>query len=143
MKPGRSSLLSVYLLLTVGSASAEVYTWTDHQGTVHFTDQRTPGRGATVVTPGPISIVPMHENLEAGEAITATVQVPVHAQERDQRSQTQGKERNRCRKYRRQLANIQSQLRAGYSNAKGNSLRARRRKLNARLSRECILGQAR
>jgi hypothetical protein len=49
------------------------------------------------------------------------------------------KQQRTCAGYRRKLAHIQSQLRAGYSNSKGNSLRRKRRELSQSLSRECIL----
>jgi hypothetical protein len=49
------------------------------------------------------------------------------------------KQAAQCEKYRKQLDRIQGQLRAGYSNDRGNGLRQKRRKLSQLYSRECVL----
>ena len=83
----------------------------------------------------------MSDNLEAAEAITETVSTPEPVEE-EGRSPDPAElaQERRCDKYRQQLDKVQSQLRAGYSNARGNRLRERRRSLNRKLGRECILG---
>ena len=44
-----------------------------------------------------------------------------------------------CEAYRKKLDRIQSKLRAGYGNDKGNTLRRQRRETSQKLSRECLL----
>ncbi len=57
------------------------------------------------------------------------------------RPERQKKQAQQCEKYRKQLDRIQGQLRAGYSNDRGNGLRQKRRKLSQLYSRECVLDQ--
>jgi hypothetical protein len=45
-----------------------------------------------------------------------------------------------CEKLQKQLDRVRSQLRSGYSNDRGNSLREKRRTLSHRYSRKCVLG---
>lgn len=145
MTPGWPGALwmavALSLLYPVNAMPAGIYTWKDADGVVHFSDREPQQGSARQVEPAAPVLVPMNDNLEAAEAITETVELPEPA---NGRKSSAGSERQdqkrRCDKYRRQLDNIQSQLRAGYSSARGNRLRERRRSLNGKLSRECILG---
>ncbi|MFC4258453.1 DUF4124 domain-containing protein [Marinobacter lacisalsi] len=145
MTPGWHGALWIAVVLSflhpVNALPAGIYSWKDADGVVHFSDREPDNGGARQVEPAVPVLVPMNENLEAAEAITETVRLPEPANGgRSSSGAERQKKKRRCDKYRRQLDNIQSQLRAGYSNAQGNRLRERRRSLSRKLSRECILG---
>lgn len=145
MMPGWPSALRIAvalsLLCSTNTGSAGIYTWKDANGVVHFSDREPEKVDARQVRPAVPVLVPMNENLDAANAITETIGLPEPAErDRSSGSSERQKQKRRCEKYRQQLENIQSQLRAGYSGARGNRLRKQRRSLNGRLSRECILG---
>lgn len=146
MTPGWPGALGIAvalsLLYSANAVSAGIYTWEDGDGVVHFSDREPPQGSVRQVVPAAPVLVPMNENLEAAEAITETVGLPEPPNGgRSSASSERQEQKRRCNRYRRQLDNIQSQLRAGYSGARGNRLRERRRSLSGKLSRECILGQ--
>jgi len=129
-------------------AHAEVYTWIDSQGVAHFSDYppgEIPHKRIQVRAP---ATVPMSENLRQEERISGIreeVSGLLSPSGRPGKPDTNARERasarleKTCGKYRRKLDQIQSRLRAGYSNDRGNSLRRQRRTLSQKLSRECIL----
>lgn len=126
---------------------AGVYTWIDPNGVAHFSDYppgELPHREIIVSEP---STVPMSENLDQGKRVSGIrddVRDLLSAPDREvgegagmtsasaQRSKT-------CDAYRKKLDRIQSKLRAGYGNDKGNTLRRQRRETSQKLSRECLL----
>lgn len=128
-------------------ANAEVYTWIDSRGVEHFSDYppgEIPHKQLDVQAP---VTVPMSENLRQGERVSG-IRRDVEgllASGRPGASRITAKEKadaeleKTCAKYRSKLERIQSRLRAGYSNDRGNSLRQQRRTLSQKLSRECIL----
>lgn len=146
MKPGWLPLLYIAVSpLSVYSHHAnsdDIHTWTDDHGVTHFSD-RAPAQGQSrrLELDQPV-LVPMNENLEAASAIGETVAASSSGRrdESEKGQEDADRQRRQCDQYREELDNIQSRLRAGYGNAEGNRLRARRRALSGRLGRECILG---
>ena len=137
----------VLTLFLVQVASAEVYTWIDSGGVAHFSDYP-PGKipHQQIQLEAPVT-VPMSENLEQSERISG-IREEVHgllASDRPKSVESRARERaearheQTCARYRSKLERIQSKLRAGYSNDRGNALRQQRRTLSRKLSRECIL----
>ncbi|MCG2580745.1 MAG: DUF4124 domain-containing protein [Marinobacter sp.] len=127
--------------------SAGVYTWTDADGVVHFSDKQPLSRDHNTVTLTEPSVVPMSENIEQGRRVTTINQQVSRSLERsgsDRRStgtrkKADARHQKTCDGYRKRLARIQQQLRAGYSNDRGNRLRRQRREMSQALSRECLL----
>ncbi|MGO1463027.1 MAG: DUF4124 domain-containing protein [Marinobacter sp.] len=130
------------------SAAAEIYTWTDANGVVHFTDSPPPDKPQkTVDVAAPVTL-PMASNIRQHKRVSG-----IHRQVKGllasdrkgdarrtrSRAKAAARQKKTCANYRRQLDQIQSQLRVGYGNSKGNSLRGKRRRLSKALSRECIL----
>jgi hypothetical protein len=128
-------------------AYAEVYTWIDSRGVAHFSDYppgEIPHKQLQVQAP---VTVPMSENLRQGKRVSG-IRKDVEsllASGRPGGSGITAKEKadaqleKTCATYRSTLERIQSKLRAGYSNDRGNALRQQRRTLSQKLSRECIL----
>lgn len=139
--------LVICFVMTTG-AHADVYTWIDSRGVAHFSDYppgRIPHKQVQVQAP---ATVPMSENLRQEKRISGIreeVTSLLSSSGRPEKPDTSSRERaaakleKTCGKYRRKLDQIQSSLRAGYSNDRGNSLRRQRRTLSQKLSRECIL----
>lgn len=133
------SPLSVY---SHDARSDDIHTWTDSHGVTHFSDRApSQGQGRRLALDPPV-LVPMSKNLDAASAIGKTVAASPSGRrdESDKGQEDADRRRRQCDRYRQELDNIQSRLRAGYGNAEGNRLRARRRVLSGRLGRECILG---
>ena len=129
------------------SASAEVYTWIDSRGVAHFSDYppgEIPHRLIRVEEP---TTMPMSENLEQGERVSdirrevddLLASGRPDGPDNSARDRARAKLEKTCAGYRSKLERIQSKLRAGYNNDRGNALRQQRRTLSQKLSRECIL----
>lgn len=142
---------AVFLLFSISAvAEAEMYTWIDERGVAHFTDIKPSDREHKQVELRPPSLIPMRENIRRGERVsTINRQVNRSLEANDggkqkasaQQEAHELKRKNaRCAGYRERLERIQQQLRAGYSNDKGNRLRRQRREVSQKLSRECMLG---
>lgn len=142
--------LAVAVLMFVLSSSvcADIYTWKDSQGVVHFTDTPPPDQNHHLVEIAVPVTVPMASNLnqqrqvsKVHKQVQAVLSSDIKHRSAKSRSKLKARARHKksCDSYRRKLTHIQSQLRAGYSNSKGNSLRSKRRKYNQLLSWECIL----
>ncbi|TYC57403.1 DUF4124 domain-containing protein [Marinobacter sp. BW6] len=137
-------VLSFFL---VSIANADVYTWIDSRGVAHYSDYP-PGEipHKQVQVRAPVT-VPMSENLRQGKRVSG-IRKEVEgllASGRPGGSGMTAKEKadaeleKTCATYRSKLDLVQSKLRAGYSNDRGNALRQQRRTLSQKLSRECIL----
>lgn len=148
--PGTLAALLIASILTsvfASSASAGVYTWTDADGVVHFSDRQPPARNHDTVTLREPSVVPMSENIGQGRRVTTINRQVSRSLERSgsgRRSagaskKADARQQKTCEGYRKRLDRIQQQLRAGYSNDRGNRLRRQRRKFSQALSRECLL----
>ncbi|WP_227506719.1 DUF4124 domain-containing protein [Marinobacter subterrani] len=142
-------MASLILFFSIAAAAhAEVYTWIDSRGIAHFSDYP-PGEipHSQVQLQEPVT-VPMAENLRQGRRISGIreeVNELLSSSERPEpgksrQDRADAKLKKTCAGYRRKLDHIQSRLRAGYSNDRGNMLRRQRRTLSQKLSRECILG---
>ncbi len=147
--PWRQVAVLVFLVIPAVS-TAEMYTWIDEQGVAHFTDIKPSDREHKQVELRLPSLIPMRENISRGERVsTINRQVNRSLEANDggkQKASAQQEAREikrknaRCAGYRERLERIQQQLRAGYSNDKGNRLRRQRREVSHKLSRECMLG---
>lgn len=137
-------VLSVFLASVV---NAEVYTWIDSRGVAHFSDYppgEIPHKQLQVQAP---VTVPMSVNLRQEKRVSGIREdvEDLLASGRPGGSGITAKEEadaeleKTCAIYRGKLKRIQSKLRAGYSNDRGNTLRQQRRTLSQKLSRECIL----
>ncbi|WP_417513337.1 DUF4124 domain-containing protein [Marinobacter sp.] len=143
-------IMAVAILTFVYSSSvfADIYTWTDASGAVHFTDTPPPDKHHRPVEVAAPVTVPMAENVQQHRRISAIrkqVKGMLSSDRKRDSARNKSKERalaqqkKTCSSYRRKLAKIQAQLRSGYGNSKGNSLRSKRRNVSQALSRECIL----
>ncbi|MDO3720818.1 DUF4124 domain-containing protein [Marinobacter sp. chi1] len=143
-------ILASFVFAGIYSASvqAEVYSWTDREGVAHFSDQPPDTEVHQKLRMGSPSIVPMSENLEQERrvrGIREDVRNLISARSQaaptsdGDLSKARARRQQACEQYRRRLSNIQSELRAGYTNTRGNTLRRQRRELSQQLSRDCIL----
>lgn len=147
--PWRQAAVFVLFVIPVVS-TAEMYTWIDDQGVAHFTDIKPSEREHKQVELRRPSLIPMRENIPRGERVSTInrqINRSLEASEgADRKASAQQEARElkrknaRCDGYRERLERIQQQLRAGYSNDKGNRLRRQRREVSQKLSRECMLG---
>lgn len=145
----RSLAVFFCFLLSTSPVFAGVYTWIDDQGVAHFSDHPPAKASHREVEIQPVATVPMSENLKQGRRVSeirTDVQNVLSNSDRPVKTSAKARARERvkhektCDRYRQQLETIQSQLRRGYSNDRGNSLRQRRRVVSQKMSRECILG---
>ncbi|MCG7198495.1 DUF4124 domain-containing protein [Marinobacter pelagius] len=142
----RIKATTLLCLLLTTPVQAEVYRWTDATGSIHFSDkppERLPHTELELRNP---VTVPMADNLRRSRNISATrdeVQSMLSASDTPRKARGGREHQNQhattCDGYRKKLDRIQSQLRAGYKNDRGNSLREKRRRLSKTYSRECIL----
>jgi hypothetical protein len=147
--PGWQIILSFFLCFTL-TVNAEIYTWVDSKGVSHFTDERPESRDHEQVKLGRPLLIPMQETITRGKPVTNVTRQPKGSGEAGSANEPKLKEKRearsrqrqkaRCDGYREKLERIQQQLRAGYSNDKGNRLRRQRREVNQKLSWECLLG---
>lgn len=148
--PWRQAVVFV-LLVVPAVATAEMYTWIDSQGVTHFTDIKPRDGDHEPVELRQPSLIPMRENISAGERVSTINQqvnrrlqagkAPGKSRVSDAQKARDAKQKKvRCDGYRERLERIQKQLRAGYSNDRGNHLRRQRREVSQKLSRECLLG---
>lgn len=143
--PGRHFVVSCLLILAQ-PATAEMYTWTDDRGVTHFSDIAPAAQEAEQVTLGTTSVIPMAGNIRQSEKVSAIhrkIQQSFQREAPEQRFSSPRKTsatEKRCNKLQLRIEKVQQKLRAGYSNARGNSLRRQRRELGQRYSRECVLG---
>jgi electron transfer flavoprotein alpha/beta subunit len=144
--PGTMALFLLSALFSA-PAFAGVYSWTDDQGVVHFTDTQPRNQSHETVTLKQPSVVSMSENLEQGRRVN-TIRKDIRQSLKASSSRTRSRSSTglasasndkQCAGYRKRLARIQRQLRAGYSNDQGNRLRRQRRSVSQALSRECLL----
>ncbi|MBD3655969.1 MAG: DUF4124 domain-containing protein [Marinobacter sp.] len=141
----RIKAVTLLCVLLTTPAAAEIYRWKDASGVIHFSD--IPPRHehhSRVQVPDPVTIpmsdtVRQSENVRQSRRAVGKLLQPERKNRYAQADKTAAAQAARCEKHRQQLDRIQSQLRAGYSNDRGNRLRERRRNLSQRYSRECVL----
>jgi len=145
--PGIMALAILMLVFSL-PAVAGIYTWTDAEGVVHFTDTPPSDKSHRPVDVAAPVTVPMVVNLQQHKRVSGIrrqVQGMLSSdRKRDSepgkaKAKAVARQEEACAGYRRKLAQVQSQLRAGYGNSKGNRLRDKRRNISQALSRECIL----
>ncbi|QSP94979.1 DUF4124 domain-containing protein [Marinobacter salinisoli] len=143
-------ILAPLVLVGVCCAQAhgEVYTWKDSEGVAHFSDRPPEQASHQQVRIRRPSTVSMSDNLGQQRRVSGIreqVRELLAAPSRStpagspEFADHRGERQRRCDGYRTRLARIQSQLRAGYSSKKGNTLRRQRRELSQNISRECML----
>lgn len=139
-------IMAVAFLVCVFSplAVSGVYTWTDESGAVHYSDSPPAGQThQSVEVAKPVIVPGVESSGNAGSQgrsqSPSLVNDKAEALRIEAKAETAAQQKKVCVGYRQKLARVQSQLRAGYGNKKGNSLRRKRRKLNRLLGRECIL----
>ncbi|MEC7816762.1 MAG: DUF4124 domain-containing protein [Pseudomonadota bacterium] len=137
-----SALLAVLLS---APAHAEVYRWIDDKGSVHFSDTPPQAiRHRTLDIQAPVT-VPMNDNIRQSEKVrqnrnaVSAMLTPESSDRFGANAKQSRAQQAACVKLQKQLDRVQSQLRSGYSNDRGNSLRQKRRTLSQRHSRECML----
>lgn len=131
-------------LMTV-PAHAEVYRWTDANGSIHFSDTPPSAQEHSRITVREPVTVPMSANILQSEKVRQSQRAiermlePENKQRFAQAEKANESRTAQCEKYQQQLELIQSKLRAGYSNDRGNSLRQKRRKVSQLHSIHCVL----
>ncbi|MDY6797431.1 MAG: DUF4124 domain-containing protein [Pseudomonadota bacterium] len=140
----RQIFLAALLAIVICSpVNADVYRWVSGDGSVHFSDVPPRDRPYSPVRVRPATSLPMHENLKQSEGVErhrkGVERLLADGSENYATRKKAEELEKTCQDYREQLQNIQSQLRAGYSNDRGNGLRQKRRVVSQAYSRECIL----
>ncbi|WP_303291000.1 DUF4124 domain-containing protein [Marinobacter sp. SS5-14b] len=127
------------------AAHAEVYRWTDANGSIHFSDTPPNLQEHDRVTVREPVTVPLSANILQSEKVRQSRQAiermlePENKQRFAQAEKANESRAAQCEKYQQQLELIQSKLRAGYTNDRGNSLRQKRRKVSQLHSIHCVL----
>lgn len=141
--PRRIFLAVIAAFMISSPVHADVYRWVSGDGSVHFSDVPPRDRPYSSVRVRPVTAVPMHENLKQSEGVersrTDVERMLADGPENYADRKKADEQEQRCQDYRDQLKNIQSRLRAGYSNDRGNGLRQKRRVVSQAYSRECVL----
>jgi len=143
--PRKPALPLMLCLFFTPLARAEIYRWVDADGSIHFSDTRPLSGHHAPVQVGPLTTMPMAENIGQSKRVTQSRQevgkllAPENKHRFAASQQAQKARAEQCQQYRRQLNRLQARLREGYSNEKGNSLRQKRRKVSQAYGRECVL----
>lgn len=147
--PGWLRFFCIALLLTpqyTPQAFAQIYTWTDENGSVHFTDEPPVNQPVDQVELRQHNTLPMTENVRRQQRAlreSSSTSPDPHPRssrrEADRKALRQERERAKCNAYREKIKHTDSRLRAGsYSVSQGNRLRAQRRELQGKLAWECL-----
>ncbi|MFV8570112.1 DUF4124 domain-containing protein [Marinobacter sp. SBS5] len=132
-------------LLVAVPAHAEIYRWIDARGSVHFSDTPPSIKEHSAITVREPVTVPLSVNIRQSEKVRQSresVERMLKSKNRQRfakATQEGQRKASQCEKYRVQLDRIQVQLRAGYNNDRGNSLRQKRRKVSQLYSNHCVL----
>ncbi|GGC61554.1 DUF4124 domain-containing protein [Marinobacter halophilus] len=141
----RTMALSLLFVFSCSSAQAEIYRWIDANGSIHFSDKPPALQPHSQVQLRSTATVPMNENIHQAERISRQrkeldeLLAPSSKARYAKARRKQGDRDKQCEKYRQQLDRLQTRLRAGYGNDRGNSLRQQRRELSHSFSLECML----
>lgn len=146
--PGRLFFLLVVFSFPI-FVSAQVYKWTDENGVVHYGDQEPDASHEQFEFQG-YTEMESRKNTQIRDEVQRYNRDAEEEPEQEsyaERRRRQSQERNerelarRCEGYVERIEYIDSRLRAGgYSTSMGNRLRAERRDLFSRRSRECLRG---
>lgn len=140
----RLGALPKICLLPIGlamgaSAAAEIYKWRDEQGVMRYSDRPPAALQYTEIS----QQLPDLNEMEPGPLPAVAGPRPAQSASQSRpsgnsnRSVSVSVQQKQCQGYRQALEQVQRQLRAGYSNERGNSLRKRRRTLSEKLYRQC------
>ncbi|PSF14116.1 DUF4124 domain-containing protein [Marinobacter fuscus] len=140
----RKTLVALLFALVAFPATAEIYRWTDSNGATHFSDTPPVHRQHSRLELTEPVTVPMNENIRQADKVRQSRAavgrlLTSGSKDRFAAGKQARREASQCEGYRKRLARIQGQLRAGYSNDRGNNLRQKRRELSQLYSQSCIL----
>lgn len=132
-------VLGLAVLLAGGAlGAAEVYTWTDENGVLHFSDKpRTDGQSETIEAeeayrPGTADVYSQPAEPAEAEAADAAAVAPVSAaaerreeldRERKQRREAQAELDRLCAQHRQRLEQVEPSRRVFYTDASGETVR--------------------
>ncbi|PCI47955.1 MAG: hypothetical protein COB51_05425 [Moraxellaceae bacterium] len=121
-----------------GNVSAEIYKWSDSENKTIYSD-RPPQMKVRMLSAerGKVPVNYMDWKSTPKVKFYDNSSLKRVFKSKKQTARVISKKRDPCVHYRKQIDGIQSQLRAGYTEPKGNKLRAKRRALSNRLYREC------
>lgn len=120
------------------NANAEIYKWRNSENKTIYSD-RPPQMNVSILSTRREEVLVNYMDWKS----TPKVKFYDHSslkqvfKSKKQTARAVSERRDPCAHYRKQVDGIQSQLRAGYTEPKGNKLRAKRRALNNRLYSEC------
>lgn len=137
-----------FLLLVVAAVPAhadQLYRWVDSDGVTHFSDSPPKADGTPSRIPRSNTSIPIRSNnYESQRSLNQINRVTSQPRRNksSRSSESTGSNQAVCESYRKRIASIDSRLRAGgYSVSQGNRLRAERREVSGKRSRECLLNQ--
>lgn|GEM_PF-232263 len=144
-------------LVFVVPATAQIYTWTDAQGVVHYTDKQPKDQAVLPVQPGEGSrykskpIKPgflarpaeKEDNPSSNRSTRRSDSSPAPTRSAYEKKVvrerlTEGRPPLNCQAAKRRIDSIDAQLKAGYSASQGNRLRSERKELNRQYAWDCM-----
>lgn len=137
-------LLPAVLLAASLHTSAAIYKWVDDHGITHYSDNafEAPANRQQIdhalprVNSAETPDNSLSEILKATEKLLQPTRPKQQNFSPDRRARENSRA-SRCAAMQRRLDNLQSQLRRGYKEPRGNKLRERRRQLQKRLQSDC------
>lgn len=140
----RAFTAAILLFWMTGTAWAQIYEWYDEDGQRHFSDRKPVGVAYRIVGVGDESKLSTY----TPAPIPPTIQQPPDSNRESpsdassvrrsgEPSAAEGEREQACADYLRRLDAIQEALRAGYSEPRGNRLRAQRQTLQLAYRRDC------
>ena len=132
----------LFILLVCTAAAGQVYEWFDEHGNRHFSDQKPEGVEYRVLG-DPADRLSTYAPTDATSPISKSRPADNSAADASPAASRRAKNDKArdleavCDDYLQKIDRIQSQLRAGYSEPRGNRLRARRSALQSAYRRDC------
>lgn len=142
-------MLCLLVFFCTGSATAEVYRWVDESGAVHFSDRRPGGDRVETIELESAPSVSTEQIKALDRQRKALLKAAEQRQRSAQRESTRAakdRERGRrkaaewraqCDDTRERIAEIESELRSGYSAARGEVLHRRLEQYREREASQC------
>ncbi|NIB38722.1 DUF4124 domain-containing protein [Pseudomaricurvus alkylphenolicus] len=128
-----NALISL-LLISQFASVATIYKWKDEHGTTHYGDHVPGNQEATAVKPNDL---PHIHGSEAPKSIEFWKRPKNESNKRYTARTQRSRRSNKCGQYEQKIEAINSALRSGYKEPKGNKLRAKRRKYKDLLYEQC------
>lgn len=134
------SVTTFFLYALSFGASAEIYKWVDADGVTHYSDRKTGAPQSRQQVDR--ALPPVHLIEQPDPALSRVQQQAAREREAAHRTAVVVRRRpssnhNRCTRYQQQLDKVQTQLRRGYREPRGNKLRERRRNIQEKINAEC------